>query len=499
MKSHQRKRAAKDEEKKKDTEDKYKKTRDEEMKEDYESNQPRSASAGDKRSLLPERMIINSDLLVAILTDITSLNLRGPLVILRPFKVLIHWESEIFQRLERLESKWRELDALAEVAKTKSASASQSYPTGEPLTERDEGNTKGAQERDCLDAGETSVADKPMESATQKFELEDTAIEMGANKDNGNGKDPISANSPIEQPTNVDVTSAQAAEEPQTKASEQPTDRQDQLTDDIQADLRSLDGKPALRRLRLLAKFMNENLNGPLAKLKEGRRHQQVFFADLYHFFNPGDEVYKFHGSGADEQVQAYRVLQVTGGRRFNSLGGSRDEADTTGMLVKGSPLEITCIHIDFDGRELGPITTNFSIREYSGERSTVYLPVHPAAFTKDPEDLKRNLELRGQRFVELAQTTHKDYSGLTIDPIEDIDSQVIIDFDTTFQANPAWKPNLEIQCTSFPASPPSMTSRSKPPFDTCRTTISHSSASNLPPVDADLVITYRSSSGRSS
>lgn len=287
----------------------------------------------------------------------------------------------------------------------------------------------------------------------------------------------------MEQPTNVDVTSAKAAEEPQIKASEHPTGRRDQLTDDIQADLRSLDGKPALRRLRLLAKFMDENMNGPLAKLKEGRRHQQVFFADLYHFFNPGDEVYKFHGSGAGEQVQAYRVLQVTGGRRFESGVRPEDEVDTTGMLVKGTPLNITCIHIDFDGRELGPITTDFSIREYSGERSTVALPVYPAAFTKDPEDLKRDLELRGQRFVELAQTTHKDYRGLTIDPIEDIDSQVIIDFDTTFQANPTWKPNLEIQCTSSPASPSSMTSRSKPPFDTCRTAISGSSASNLPPL----------------
>ncbi|KAL8745517.1 MAG: hypothetical protein Q9184_007861, partial [Pyrenodesmia sp. 2 TL-2023] len=96
------------------------------------------------------------------------------------------------------------------------------------------------------------------------------------------------------------------------------------------------------------------------------------------------------------------------------------------------SPLVITGIHIDFDGREFGPIITTFPIREYTGERSTASLPLCPTAFMKDPSDLKKDLELQGQRFIELAQISHREHSGLTIEPIEDIDSQVIVDFGTT-------------------------------------------------------------------
>ncbi|KAL8841967.1 MAG: hypothetical protein Q9176_002904 [Flavoplaca citrina] len=429
MKSRRQKKAAKLEEKKENTEDRDKKTRDEDKKEDHESNQPRSASAGEKRSLLPERMCINSDLLIAILNDITSLNLSSPLIMIRPFKVLINWETEIRQRLALLESKWRELDALADIKQEKSATETEPNPAGEESIER-EGNADGELRGDRPNASETPVPHKPTELAVQQSTV------------NNN-----------QQTKPIDGMGGQAAEKSEGKGSEKLTEGHDQLTDDIQDDLVSLDGKPALRRLRLLVKFIDEQVIGPLEKLKKAGRHQQVYFADLYHFFAPGDEVYKFHGSGTNEHVSAYRVLQVTGGRRFNFSGKSGDEDDAPELALSkevrgalGSPLVITCIHVDFDGEEFGPVTIPFPIREYTGERSTASLPICPTAFTKDLKDLRTNLELRGQRFVELAQISHKAYSGLTIDPIEEIDSQVIVDFKTTFQAKPEWAPYFDIQ-----------------------------------------------------
>ena len=420
MKSRRQKKATKLEEKKENTEDRDKKTRDEDKKEDHESNQPRSASAGEKRSLLPERMCINSDLLIAILNDITSLSLSSPLVMIRPFKVLINWESEIRQRLALLENKWRELDALADIKQEKYATEGEPNPAGAMAIEREEGDADGELRGDRPNASDMPVAHNPMELAVQQSTVNDN-----------------------QQTKPTDGMGGQAAEISEGKASEKLTEGHDQLTDDIQDDLVSLDGKPALRCLRLLVKFMDEQVNGPLAELKKAGRHQQVFFADLYHFFAPGDEIYKFHGSGTNEQVSAYRVLQVTGGRRFNFSGKSGDEDDAPEMALSkevrgalGSPLVITCIHVDFDGEEFGPVTTPFPIREYTGERSTASLPVCPTAFTKDLRDLRTNLELRGQRFVELAQISHKAYSGLTIDAVEEIDSQVIIDFNTTFHAN---------------------------------------------------------------
>ncbi|KAL9038352.1 MAG: hypothetical protein Q9214_005312, partial [Letrouitia sp. 1 TL-2023] len=111
MKPRQRKKGAKQTEQHDSPDDKDKKAADNEKKDENESTQPRSASASEKRSLLPERMCINSDLLVKILNEITSLNMVGPLVIIRPFKVLVNWEVEIRQRLEVLEQK--EADAVA--------------------------------------------------------------------------------------------------------------------------------------------------------------------------------------------------------------------------------------------------------------------------------------------------------------------------------------------------------------------------------------------------
>ncbi|KAL9626028.1 MAG: hypothetical protein Q9204_007641, partial [Flavoplaca sp. TL-2023a] len=168
MKSRRQKKAAKLEEKKENTEDRDKKTRDEDKKEDHESNQPRSASAGEKRSLLPERMCINSDLLIAILNDITSLNLGSPLIMIRPFKVLINWETEIRQRLALLESKWRELDALADAKQEKSATEREPNPAGKESIEREEGDADGELRGDRPNASETPVAHKPTELAVQQ-------------------------------------------------------------------------------------------------------------------------------------------------------------------------------------------------------------------------------------------------------------------------------------------------------------------------------------------
>ncbi|KAL8779556.1 MAG: hypothetical protein Q9213_006884 [Squamulea squamosa] len=121
MQSRKQKKAAKIEVKKKTTDENEKKAGCEERKEETEGTQPRFASAGEKRSLLPERMCINLDLLLDILNEITSLAMKGPLTIIRPFKALITWEREIRQRLWFLVSKWKELDALAEKEKEQAA------------------------------------------------------------------------------------------------------------------------------------------------------------------------------------------------------------------------------------------------------------------------------------------------------------------------------------------------------------------------------------------
>ena len=55
--------------------------------------------------------------------------------------------------------------------------------------------------------------------------------------------------------------------------------------DDLADDRISIDGKPALKRLRLLVKFMDEEIFAPLAEIKSTQGAKQVYFADLYHLF----------------------------------------------------------------------------------------------------------------------------------------------------------------------------------------------------------------------
>ncbi|KAL8731684.1 MAG: hypothetical protein Q9166_003265 [cf. Caloplaca sp. 2 TL-2023] len=500
MKSRKQKKAAKAEDQKKITDDNEKKAGNEERKEESGSNQPRFASAGEKRSLLPERMCINSDLLLAIINEITSLTLNGPLVIIRPFKVLINWEPEIRQRLSDLEAKWKKLDALAEEEKERAAAEAKAHKhEAEKVEEKkhaevaadkdskhEDTNTIGAEtpimpkEPDDVSAeqhtndipgvADATKDDKNLEPNIQGPEMTgapavqqvgdspDEPEPVGVNQDGDNSKgrvadltkeDQIDKNLQSKEPNAV-AGYPEKTQAPADNHHAQQIENRNQDYDGLQDDILSTDGRPALKRLRLLVKFMDEEVTGPLAKLKEAHRHQQVFFADLFHFFIPGDEVYKLHGIGDHlMRVQAYRILQVVGGRRFNFSEKPKDGAESSELLSPnevGSPLVITCIHIDFDGKELGPVTTTFTIKEYTGERSTASLPVCPPAFMKVPQDLREVLEQRGQRFIELAQVSHKEYTGLTLDPIEDIDSQVIVDFDTTFQVNPNWAPYLDIQ-----------------------------------------------------
>ncbi|KAL8762034.1 MAG: hypothetical protein Q9184_001881, partial [Pyrenodesmia sp. 2 TL-2023] len=57
-------------------------------------------------------------------------------------------------------------------------------------TNGEKGDAEGALIRDPVNAGETLLADKPIESATQQSEHGDTTEHRGANKDKENGKDP---------------------------------------------------------------------------------------------------------------------------------------------------------------------------------------------------------------------------------------------------------------------------------------------------------------------
>ncbi|KAK3998263.1 hypothetical protein QBC44DRAFT_314084 [Cladorrhinum sp. PSN332] len=166
----------------------------------------------------------------------------------------------------------------------------------------------------------------------------------------------------------------------------------------------------------------------------------EVFFSDLWYLYKPGDLVI---GQGGR---QAYRVLSVasTGHRRAdpwpNYFDMSRTASDT-----RETPIHILCVHLDFDGKQFGPISTEFIIKKYDGRKPVESFEIYPANFDRHPR-LRQNLIERGQTFIAAASIQHMHYSGLTLDAGDEVDSQVVVDFAEAFDSPGCqhWKPEIE-------------------------------------------------------
>ncbi|KAL8771480.1 MAG: hypothetical protein Q9209_003150 [Squamulea sp. 1 TL-2023] len=366
-----------------------------------------------QRSIMPERICINSDLLIKILNEITGLSLQGPLIILRPFKMLIHWEKKIRDRLDKLQKSCasKEEDSECYHKDTEKGQPATTGCVNDHLTAAMSERYLGY---DKSESGPLRLSQQMQDNSSQEH--------LGATITDALGLPDAKVTS---SDSNGDTIASKLAEK-------------DTLTDNIE----STDGRPALKRLRLLVRFMDTEVFTPLKKLTSQRRPLEVYFADLYHFYQPGDEVIARSSMSTNhEDIQVYRVLYCTGGRKYNNMKLSNRSDDTISFErgEESSPLVISCIHIGFNGKTLGPVTTTFSIGEYVGKRWTIELPLIPWAFSS--LDNRSRLQERGAKFQNLARGSHKEYTGLTIDPREHIESQIMVDFDSTFQHRPDWKP----------------------------------------------------------
>lgn len=236
--------------------------------------------------------------------------------------------------------------------------------------------------------------------------------------------------------------------------------------------------RAAMQHLKCLLGFIDSDILTKSTYLNHSRR---VFFSDLWHLFKPGMEVI-----GADGK-QAYRVIGVRSERhRVDSaeewwapakkrriVRRVRRGSDTTASSdsddedrAKKFPLHITCVYIDFDGKHIGPVTKVFGFRRFEGQRDVTSLEVYPLQHhpvrasdfadvdLKDINDLpvekryREKLIRRGKKFLEVAMVKHMYYSGLTVEVQEEVESQVVVDFDTAFsmedELHRDWRPELE-------------------------------------------------------
>jgi hypothetical protein len=199
-------------------------------------------------------------------------------------------------------------------------------------------------------------------------------------------------------------------------------------------------------------------------ELKRGKRGE-VGFDDLAYMFEPGQYVV-----ASEDQSRMLRVFSVTGGRRLLNdklkpdSEGNRDDITAEKAIAnfrslfhvaeKHSPLAVDCYQFDFNGKFFGPVQTTFYIKKFDDIQNVRSLPVFPTNFLLNEDGLKSTLATRGKKFLELCSldhVVHREYDGLSLDdPPEQIDSQVIVDFDMASRvAEPqqpkgsAWIPRL--------------------------------------------------------
>ncbi|EXJ72274.1 uncharacterized protein A1O5_04778 [Cladophialophora psammophila CBS 110553] len=205
----------------------------------------------------------------------------------------------------------------------------------------------------------------------------------------------------------------------------------------------------ALEHLACLLEFMDKYLYSKHAYLNSVGC-DRISFSDIWHLFKPGDIVVSNDGK------QAYLVANIftpphKGADRWSFYTREKDDEESRGK----SDISVSCVYIHYDGRQLGPVLEKFTIRRFDGERPLNTLEILPlrlyvarnlrgptqmAKFEASGENeaqvetgvarLRESLIERGRKFVEVAGVKHMYYAGLTVDTRDEIESQVVIDFE---------------------------------------------------------------------
>ena len=187
--------------------------------------------------------------------------------------------------------------------------------------------------------------------------------------------------------------------------------------------------KQAYQELACLVQFLDDDLR--ILKHFKNATIKRIYFPDLWFIFRPGEEVVT-----SQKPFNAYRILCVTGGRPF--LSPPREEKGEDGtkhwltpyrIPEKSSDFTVTCYQIDFDGFKFGSVLHEFSVQRYDDLRNITTLSIYLLRFVRDRNDIKSTLERNGETFLNLSKGGHVQCHGLNLHEAEEIDIQVIVDF----------------------------------------------------------------------
>ncbi|KAK8087784.1 hypothetical protein PG997_002745 [Apiospora hydei] len=221
-------------------------------------------------------------------------------------------------------------------------------------------------------------------------------------------------------------------------------DSNDEENDD---DTKRISAMAKLKEMQCLLSFIDSYM-AKKRKYLMSDQCREISFADLPLLFNPGDIVIAKH------LKQAYRVIKVDCTRhrvKNRDKGGLDFWKDETEAEFADNPIFVSCVYLDFDGTSIGPVPRIFAFPGFRGKKQVTSLPIYPIQHSRDVE-LRDNLVQRGKTFLKVAGIKHMHYTGLAMETRDEIDSQVVIDFEEAFTRFPQWMPRVRHIADCSPA-----------------------------------------------
>ncbi len=411
---------------------------------------------------VPERIRINSTAVLSIFKQIEPQGVwERPVVILRPFKCLVYYDTQLRERYHRLEAKWGACEpgvALGQGGRGVAKAIDQlrdEAETSEPLNSSlmaKKGESPQNQTIESCTTERESASEQGLGLSTEvpAEEKEDRCIKDSRGENTVHSTIKLGDSSPEDKP----VLNEEAQNSTESK----------NLTDSVEA----------FRELRCLIEFIDHELKPVMEDFKAARR-KKVYFSDLWYLFRPGDLLYTPLDNKGN--IDIARALDTTVpfvrkmGARFQEVwridttaGGRpnlRASANKDSINKKVNAFSLHGYYTDINYLQAyDTFMYFFSIDPFPGQRDISSLPFYPLKYLANADHLCSKWKARGEAFREFHTFVHKYYIGrsLTSHPngdsptddnlpkhAENIDSPVVIDFSEAFAANPGWPSYIDV------------------------------------------------------
>ncbi|KAF7532849.1 hypothetical protein G7054_g7608 [Neopestalotiopsis clavispora] len=262
---------------------------------------------------------------------------------------------------------------------------------------------------------------------------------------------------------------------------------QESLTSDLPRETNGIHRVESVTRnemaiLQCYVDFMEEHIMPRYKQLAFGNAggdfSKKIHFDDLWWLFKPGDLLYtspvlQIGKPRPSTEQRIWRLFKVTdSGGEWNLDAIEREHSSSLGKKEKkeggpGEPdrriktkaLVLLCYYLDYTGTGLCPVLSRVTIDRFAGEIEMSSLKTFPLRFVTGEKEISATLRAERSNFTRYTSTTPRPqvmHDGWSVamnvegwDIISDddyhkyIDSEVIVDFEESFQAHPNWRPNF--------------------------------------------------------